>query len=78
MTLGQVPEIPVLITDVTKDPPSACGVRAFKIHGSKSPVVGLQQFAMDVVSVESLRPFQRQIKIAEDRWTIEMDDAAIY
>ena len=41
MTLGQVPEIPVLITDVTKDPPSACGVRAFKIHGSKSPVVGL-------------------------------------
>ena len=33
---------------------------------------------MDVVSVESLRPFQRQIKIAEDRWMVGMDAAAIY
>ena len=59
--------------DVTKDPPSACGVRARKIRGSEFPEVGHWQFAIDVISRRNFPPFQRHIKIME----VEMDVAAI-
>ena len=36
---GFVPEGRDSISDTTKDPPSACGVRARKIRGSESPVI---------------------------------------
>ena len=45
-------EGPGVVPDATKDPPSAGSVLAGKICGSESPVVGRQQFTMDVVSGE--------------------------
>ena len=50
MASGFWPEGPSSIPDAVKKPPSACGVRARKIHGSESPVVGRYLFVMGVVS----------------------------
>ena len=74
MVQGFGPEGLGSIPDAVKDPPSAYGVHAHKIHGSKSPMVSFQQFAVSVVSGENFPPFQRHIKIGE----VEMDGAAIY
>ena len=69
MTSGFAQEGPGSIPDVTKDPPSKCGVSARKIRGSERPVVGRQQFTMGVIFL----PCQRYIKIGE----MEMDITAI-
>ena len=62
-----------LIPDAAKDPLSACSVCAHKICGSESPVVGLQQSTMGVVSGENFPPFERYTKFVE----VEMDGADI-
>ena len=58
---GFKPEGPGSIPDAAKDPPSACSLRAHKIYGSKSPMIGHYQFTMG----ENFPPFQRHIKIVE-------------
>ena len=40
MASGFEREGPGSIPDAAKDPPSVCGVRARKFHGSESPAVG--------------------------------------
>ena len=60
MLSGFGQESPGSILGTAKDPPSACGVRARKIRGSKSPVVRRYQFT---VSGKNSPPIQRRIKI---------------
>ena len=74
MASGFVPEGPGSIPDTAKDPSSACGVRARKIHGSESSVVGRKQFTTGFVSGKISLPFRNISKLR--RWT--MDGAAIY
>ena len=57
MASGFGPEGPGSIPDGSKDPLSACGVRARKIRDSESPVVGRKQFTIGVVSGENFPPF---------------------
>ena len=70
MTSAFGPEGPGSISDTTKDPPSARGVRARKIRVSESSVVGRLQFTMGVVSGKNFPLFQRHIKIekVDDGW----------
>ena len=58
MASGFRPEGLALIPDTAKDPPSACGVRAHKIHDSESPMVDCQQFTNRFVSGKKFPPFQ--------------------
>ena len=57
MASGFDQEGPGPIPGTVKDPPSTCGVRARKIVGSKSLVVGLLQFTMGIVTGENFPPF---------------------
>ena len=61
------------ITDATRDSPSACGVRARKIRGSKSPWSAVSSLLW-VLSLEKMSlPCQKPIKIVE----VEIDGDAI-
>ena len=66
---GTTPSIrqegPGSIPDATKDPMSAYGARACKIHDFESLEVDFYQFTMGVISGESFPPLQRQFSITE-------------
>ena len=53
MPSGFRQQSPGLIPDATKDLSSKCGVRAHKIRGSESPILGRQHFIMGVISGEN-------------------------
>ena len=73
MASGFGPEGTGPIPDTVKDPPSPL-IRAHKIRGSESPVVGCQQFTTAVVSGKISFPFRNISNLC--KWS--MDGAAIY